>query len=244
MIHVCMTASLRAETIARTLGSFREYVNVGDHRVKWFVNIDQAGDGTVEEVWDMFGVHGIHVHAYVPEKPNLNAALRWCYRASDAPFFYMTEDDVEFRAPFDLAGAVEEFTRHDRLAYLAVPRCPFPNDDRAGLNNGPTEGNVTWRTGKYRMCLGPGLLSSEFAVGAAELMHDALDPEFQFHRDGQPLAAWVSKWRFATYSVGYNEYPTCGNGCRHPIWDIGRAYRDTKGFKWRDTPEGTVWVKA
>lgn len=243
MIHVCMTASLRAETVRRTVDSFRELVNVGPHHVEWLINIDPAGEGDVADVIACFD--GLNATFNLPGKANLNEALRWCYRAADAPLFYFTEDDVEYRARFDLAAAIDEFPKHDRLGYLAVPRTPFPANDRAGIRNGPTVGRITWRDGGYKMCLGPGLLSSEYARGCAGRMADYPDPELQFHMRNPDLTRWVNSWRFATFgAMDPQAFETPEGRFGWPVWDIGRPYREQKGYRWVDTPEGTVWQRV
>lgn len=236
MIEVAITASLRAETLAITLDSFARFVEVREP-VRFHINLDPAGDGAAEDVVRVCEDRDLDVRWNLPDRANLNAALRWCYRAPESAAFFFMEDDVEFIRPFALSDALDEFAQHERLAYLAVPRCPFPADDPAGLQNGPEQGRVTWRSGKYKMCLGPGLLLRGYARGVADRMADFPDPELQFHMmtSNRDLTEYTNQWRFATFGTMSESWS---------VQDIGKPYRVDRGLVWRDTPEGTVWVKA
>lgn len=232
-LEVVVPAVCRPNVWYRSIKSFCRYVADPSEFV-WYVNVDPVGDGTMKEMRAVAEDYGMKVWWHTPDRPSLNAALKWLWQMPVGEVFLHLEDDVEFLRPVDLSAVRAEFDCHDRLAKLNIPRPGFPKDSHLVCETDQA-GPIAWRSGGFRMNFGPGLVSSEFAGKAMRLLRMDLNPESQFHKWNDELVAWEAQWRYATYGK-----PEDGRA----VHDIGRGARKKTGWRKGQDETGMIWERT
>jgi len=240
-LTVTMAAVLRPEVLERTLDSLHHYVlGPWGGPTRLVLNVDPVGAGTPAEVVAVARQWFADVVVHHPERGSLNAAMAWLYvQPKDGDVFLHCEDDVEFQRPVDLAAMLDAMARVPDLAYLQFPRRGFRDGDITSDHNLAHEWagigyGFHWRTGKYAMSFGPGLVRSIFAEVAGPLITPTPDPEVQFHLKNEDLMAWTSRWRYGTWAQPGDE---------RAVRDIGKPARAAGGWEKFVSEHGTTWQK-
>jgi hypothetical protein len=208
------TACRRPEILDRTYASFTLRLRgVEWSRCTLHINIDPVGPGTTDDTLDIARRYFGHVEARTPTTPDFAAAVRWCWRQSETPYFVSIEDDWELTH----VVAIEELTRQlDADATLAcVNLRAYPGFRR-----------------DYPICLSPSLLRASTAAQMASRMIDGANPEQQLRpiRPDNPHGGKLGDVR----AVQWPHKPV--------IRDIGRQWIHGTGWRKERERTFNAWI--
>lgn len=242
-IDLVMPAVLRPAVIERSLTSLRRCIFTDPRGVRLVINIDPVGDGTAEEVRAVCKRHFEDCLFLAPgpgERGSLNAALKRTWGASETPFVFYSEDDIEILRPVDLDAMLALMRERPRMAFLQLSQFDIPAANEFcehEITQRRIGDHLLQRFGKYKMSLQPCLMRGEYAKRCAELMRPVPDPEVQFHGGNDVLTAYVESWEYGTYAKAGEGYIVSDEGMRD------RDKRaEPEGYTKVVLPTGTTWV--
>jgi hypothetical protein len=203
MIDIVMTATRRAEILAKTLKSFKKNL-FGNNPARLIINIDPVGPDTDKVIADIAYCYFNNLLVFTPDTPSFPAAFKRVWSQAKAEFIVNLEDDWELLAPVDLADWVNIMNVFPDLALL---RLPFKRQDYGYMKN--WKYLFPWNGGFFNcpavhkrevgFCGHPSLLRGDFVKAVAPFLDDTKNPEKQFHHGRSEIMAEIDKWNFGVY---------------------------------------------
>ena len=246
-MDVTITATLRPEILRETLRSFYEHLFLpSGTSTRIIINIDRTGppesggSDAVAAVAREFGNNSLIERR--PSQPCFPAALRWCWKQVQGPYFFNLEDDWVLLDTIDLNKMFAVMEKYPRIAILRLPKGSATEKDCIQSHSGREPHYIF--NGDYYECptdqrkkMGyygsPSLIRTEWAHGVLPLLKDTASPEKQMHILKKQKAPEICDWEFGCFSEP-------GKGAL--IKDIGFEWRRDHKIRKNSRFEFTTWT--
>lgn len=221
LIQVTCTACIRPEILDVTFSSFNSGLLNQFEKKELFINIDPVGNpkNSIEDILLVCNKYFDHVVWNTPQTGDFSKATKWVWEQVTADYFLHLEDDWLLNKRISKIRLLSTLFAEDQIASVRLNR-------QTSIKNKVLD----------RVSLNPILFKTAFIKKALEHFNEEIDPEKQFSIN--PLKDYLGSYTHLAYGILKGKYIEGAY-----VTDIGRYWRNAKGFKKSFHGQKFTWKK-